>query len=106
MDCRCGRNREDCPGVHRYRSAPEVHRLLKECGNPRLKAVVTVAVHTGMRRGEILSLKWSQVDLRNGFILVEQTKTGERWEVPISGEVRKVLGGIVRRLDSKYVFEE
>ena len=47
-----------------------------------------------------------QVDLRNGFILVEQTKNGERREVPINAAVREVLTGIVRRLDSKYVFEE
>ena len=47
-----------------------------------------------------------QVDLRNGFILVEQTKNGERREVPINAAVREVLTAIVRRLDSKYVFEE
>ncbi len=74
--------------------------------DPRIRVRASLPCIRRGNHGRRSHLKWSQVDLRNGFILVEQTKTGERWEVPISGEVRKVLGGIVRRLDSKYVFEE
>jgi hypothetical protein len=44
------------------------------------------------------------VDLRNGYLLVTQSKNGDRREVPINAAVREVLAGIVRRLDSPHVF--
>jgi len=91
-------------GRLRYLSPEEVQRLLKECNNPQLRAIVTVAVNTGMRRGEILNLTWDNVDLRNGYLLVTQSKNGDRREVPINAAVREVLAGIVRRLDSPHVF--
>ncbi len=93
-------------GRLRYLTPEEVRRLLKECKSPYLRAIVTVALNTGMRRGEILALTWENVDLRNGYILVGQSKNGERREVPINAPVREVLSGIVRRLDSSYVFHD
>lgn len=91
-------------GRLRYLTPEEVKRLLQECKNPSLRAVVTIAVNTGMRRGEILGLTWDNVDLRNGYILVHQSKNGERREVPINGAVREALSGIVRRVGSAHVF--
>jgi len=35
-----------------------------------------------MRKGEILNLKWSNVDFKTGHILVEKTKNGEIRRVP------------------------
>ena len=63
-----------------------------------------LALNTGMRRGEILKLKWEDVDLRNGLLLVKDTKNGESRAVPINDAVREALVGVVRRLDSQYVF--
>jgi integrase len=71
-------------GRLRYLAPEEVQRLLKECTNPLLRAIVSVAVNSGMRRGEILNLTWDNVDLRNGYLLVTQSKNGDRREVPIN----------------------
>lgn len=57
-----------------------------------------------MRRGEILSLKWENVDLKHGFILLDKTKNGERREIPINDTLRSTLEGLPRRLDGGYVF--
>jgi integrase len=57
-----------------------------------------------MRRGEILGLRWEQVDLKNGFILLDITKNGERREIPINRTLLQALKGVVRRVDSPYVF--
>ncbi len=65
-----------------------------------------MALNTGMRRGEIMNLKWDSVDLRNGYILVGQSKNGERREIPANAAVREVLSAIVRRLDTSYVFHD
>lgn len=63
-----------------------------------------MALNTGMRKGEILSLKWDNVDLRHGFILLDRTKNGERREIPINETLKNVLKGITGRLDVDYVF--
>jgi integrase len=51
-------------------SPPEVGRLLQEVRGDRLEALFTLAVATGMRRGELLGLGWADVDLHGGTIQV------------------------------------
>jgi integrase len=63
---------------------------------------VTVAVHTGMRKGELLGLKWEQVNLEQGIITLYDTKNGERRDVPMDETVKAVLRGMDRRGD--YIF--
>ena len=87
----------------RFLSKDEIDRLLPECAT-HLKRIVECAIHTGMRRGEILSLKWSQV--RNGFIYLEKTKTNEARQIPINDDLEKLFKGIRREkhLASAHVF--
>jgi integrase len=47
----------------------------REARGNRLEALYVLAVTTGMRRGELLSLKWSDVDLRNATISIRRTLT-------------------------------
>ena len=89
----------------RYLAKDECDRLIEAC-DKHLQPIVITALHTGMRKGEILNLKWDNVDLKHGFILLDRTKNGERREIPISETVKNVLQGIVRRLDVLYVFYE
>ena len=44
-------------------SAKEARRLLDAARGDRLEALYVLAVTTGMRRGELLGLKWDDVDL-------------------------------------------
>ena len=87
----------------RYLSKEECRALLDNCKG-HLNAIVTFALNTGCRRGEILSLKWDNVDLKHGFIRLDKTKNGERRDIPISDDLKAVLQGITRRLDIPYVF--
>jgi integrase len=87
----------------RYLSLDECQTLINAC-DPHLKPIVITALNTGMRKGEILNLKWNNVDLRHGFILLDITKNGERREIPINDTLKDVLQGITRRLDISYVF--
>lgn len=74
----------------RYLTADEFERLYQEC-NDRLKPIVRIAVNTGMRQGNILSLTWQQVDLSRGEINLEHTKNGERLTLPMNGTVKTLL---------------
>jgi len=58
-------------------SASEARRLLEAAQGDRLEALYVVAIHTGMRRGELLGLKWKDVDLEGYTIRVRRTLTRE-----------------------------
>jgi len=53
----------------------EVRRLLEVAHGDRLEALYVLAVTTGMRRGELLGLKWSDVDLENGRLSIRRALT-------------------------------
>jgi integrase len=63
-------------------------------------------IEPGMRRGEILSLHWSQVDLDREGIMPHQTKNGDRRGVPLAGLALTLLRALAanRRTDTELVF--
>ena len=56
-----------------------------------LRPVIVAAVCTALRRGDVCRLRWSDVDLAGGFVIVKTTKTGEVVEIPILPPFRDVL---------------
>jgi integrase len=70
-----------------------------------LRPLVTVALHTGMRRGELRMLRWEDVDLQTGSLQVRRDKAGDgRWvtlnsaaheALLMTKRERKVLGPYV-----------
>jgi len=94
-------------GRLRYLEREEAVRLLDACRQSRnalLWAIVTVALNTGMRRGEILGLEWDRVDFARGALLLEQTKSGRRREVPMNQAVYNALTSLPGRTESGPVF--
>jgi len=86
-----------------YLSDDEIRRLIA-AATPAARAIFTVALGTGMRKGEILGLKWENVKFRDGYIFIpdSETKSGKSRHIPISGAVAAVLKAIPREAD--YVF--
>ena len=76
----------------RYLEPDEYRALLGACEEP-LKSLVILAVNTGMRRNELMTLRWDDVDLSAGLITIrpEISKTKEGRTVPINEDVRAVL---------------
>jgi integrase len=74
--------------------------------SPYLRPLVDTALLTGMRRGELLSLKWEQI--RNGFIYLEggMVKSGKGRQIPINDRLAEVFKEVRRgtQLKSEFVF--
>ena len=81
---------------NRYLSEDEETRLMAilEGRRAHLRSIVILALHTGMRRGEILSLRWNEVDFARGLILVKRTKNGRDRMIPMNSIVRETLAAI------------
>ncbi|EPR34242.1 integrase family protein [Alkalidesulfovibrio alkalitolerans DSM 16529] len=72
----------------------EIARLWQVLGawpNPRFALLVKFALLTGLRRGEILKLRWRDLDLENGFVALRDTKGGKDTTLPLSVDALEVL---------------
>ncbi len=72
----------------RYLLEADIEKLLNSC-SPHLLPIVEIALHTGMRKGELLRLKWNQV--RDGFIYLTETKSGKARQIPLDDRAVLVL---------------
>ena len=89
----------------RYLLPDEIQVLLSNCDGllrGLLKSLVTVALHTGARKGELQNLQWPQVDFELGNISLLDTKNGERRDIPMNETVRATLKAMER--GSEFVF--
>ncbi len=81
-------------GRNRLLSINEKNRLLEACKaspNRYLYSIVSLALLTAMRFGEIANLKWEDIDFTNKSITLENTKNGERRIIPLTEIIEKIL---------------
>lgn len=81
-------------GRTRYLDEDERKRLLDACQRSKcsqLFLVVTLALSTGARQGEIMSLQWKDVDFERRIITLHHTKNGERRTLPITNHTFALL---------------
>lgn len=71
-----------------------------------LRPIVTIARHTGLRRGNLLGLTWQEVDLNRRVIIINKTKNGEPIGIPLTETAIKTFAELqkVRYLYSPYIF--
>ncbi len=94
--------RTDC-GRTRYLTFEEEAKLFEQLeGHEWVQRIVTMAINTGMRQGEIFNLTWFDVDFPRGVIHISVSKNGKDRFVPINQTVRKMLEGLSQT--SEYVF--
>jgi integrase len=53
--------------------------------------IMRMALFTGMRRGELFKLKWTDVDFDRGFITIRDPKGGVSQKIPLNDQARDVL---------------
>ena len=71
---------------------------LSQCHNPLVKQVFLFALAAGMRRGEVLSLIWHNVDWIKSTALLPMTKNGDRRMVPLGPEAVRVISDCRERM--------
>lgn len=78
--------------------------LLQSCNvsrNPWLSPIVIIAIETGMRRSETLSVMWKDVDFNRCYIHLRNTKNGEERGGPLSSRAIATLKKLPRSLDGR-----
>jgi len=89
----------------RFLEKGEIKILLDVCPE-FLKPIVIVALNTGMRQGEILNLKWDDIDLVRGIITIRNTKNNETRFIPLNSVLRNTFEKLKEKckMDSPWVF--
>jgi integrase len=87
----------------RYLEKDEITTLLRNSSD-KLKNIITFAISTGMRKGEIQGMRWKDIDFKNNVITLPITKNGEVRHVPICTNVKDILLNMKERSTSTVVF--
>lgn len=96
----------ESPGRERYLTPDEIKRLLDACKalserkgvghNPILYEIVLTAILTGLRKGNLQNLRWDQIDLENGNIVIPagEYKNRKPLYFPINPYLQEILSGL------------
>ena len=89
-------------------SQNQLERLLKvldDWPNKIPTLIIRFALYSGKRKGEILNLQWSDIDLQNGFITLRETKSGPMQKAPLNKHCLEIIQSASSlKKDSPYVF--
>lgn len=98
-------------GRDRRLTKKEEKRLVKVCNehsNPYVSWIVQIALYTGMRKGEILTLTRNQVDVKRRIVKLDETKNGTARIVPLIKEAQRVFAEAInhpiRPIDTDLLF--
>jgi integrase len=92
-------------GRTRYLTPGELRAAL-ESAPPWLRAPMAFAACTGVRRGEMLSLRWMDVDIPNRRVYLRETKNGNLRVLPLSEAALQVLNSLPTGASSDTVFAD
>lgn len=79
----------------------EINRLIDAAAD-HLKPILIIAVSTGMRKGEIFNLRWSDIDFIDHYIHIKETKSNVMRKIPMNSVVATTLKNIERK--SEFIF--
>lgn len=91
----------------RWVTPAELPRLLKAIEgerSPYVRAAFMLYLLTGLRRSELLTLTWEDVDLDRREIQLKDTKAGRPHRVPLSAPAADLLEGLARWKENGHVF--
>lgn len=87
----------------RYFEKEELRRLIEKC-DAIIRPIVILAAYTGMRRGEIMNLKWMDIDFPKSLICLLDQKNGKKSYIEMLPEVKQALMLVPRNPNGQYIF--
>ena len=84
----------------RYLTTEQESTLLEQLPL-QYRPVVHIAINTGLRQGELLQLKWRDIDWNAGILTVQETKAGDKRRMPMNSTVLGVLTSLRARYDTQ-----
>jgi len=100
---------KESPSRERFITAKEEKKLFAQLtgGRDHIRSVVTIALNTGMWRGEILGLQWEHVNFLARTIFIARSKTGMTRTIPMNDIVFKELTALKQEVGPKeFVFSK
>ncbi len=85
---------KESQGRDRFLSQEEIDRLLTTCrasSNKNLYSIIRIALLTAMRYGEIVNLKWRDINFENHFLTLHETKNGSKRVIPLTDKLIEIL---------------
>jgi len=91
----------------RFLTQEEAARLLEALRqrSPQVARIAVLSLYGGLRLSEILGLAWSNVDLKNGIIMVQDTKNNESRPIFITEPIRQVLRELATGAPEELLFK-
>lgn len=86
-----------------FHTPEEINRLLEACPNDAWRLVVLLGADAGLRRGEMVDLKWQDVDFENNQLYIAPNKTEYFRYVPMTESLRNALKAAQGRAEHEYV---
>lgn len=90
----------------RFLNTDELKRFwaaLRDTKNEVFKHYVMISLFTGMRRNNVLTMRWEHVDFELGLIYVPDSKGGQPLQIPMVNQIRELLKKINQSANSKWV---
>lgn len=94
-------------GRDRTLSDSEREKLLHACklsSNKYLYTIVVLALSTGMRKSEILNLRWSDIDISKNQIILRDTKNGDKRNVPLFDKALELVKALKQTSNTELLF--
>ena len=91
----------------RFLQPDEIKRLFKALENEDnkiFKNYILLSLFSGIRRNNMLSLRWENVDLKNGFIYIPDTKNGDPINITITIQMKELLEKMESITNNSWVF--
>ena len=104
--CRNIKNKTEDQPVERWATSDELSRILsaaKKSGWPRMYLFILMAVHTGMRRGSLLQLRWNSIDFNKCIAYRSTSKNAKPLALPLNHEVMVELENF-REVGNGFIF--
>lgn len=99
------KNPKAAPPRTRVLDHDEESRLYAAYDHPALASITTLAIESAMRLGELLNMRWSEIDFKSRTVVIPRTKTDVPRVIPLTGKAIATLQSMPRKLGHERVFD-